>query len=177
MAICQRCRNGTCKVKALRAASWIGDLGNRYAAMGVVDKRTGDVFTIVKFYGHTLVARIKVVRTANGDDAGGCVDNGFESEFTACGDLTDDECTNPDSCDAGGSCLPRHETAGAACGAAIPSYENAMQYFINTYIWAEQEDIEIFYFSSFDEAWKTGDEGDVGAYWGLWDKDGNFKYK
>ena len=67
-------------------------------------------------------------------------------------------------------------TAGAACGAAIPSYENAMQYFINTYIWAEQEDIEIFYFSSFDEAWKTGDEGDVGAYWGLWDKDGKFKY-
>jgi exo-beta-1,3-glucanase (GH17 family) len=58
----------------------------------------------------------------------------------------------------------------------VPSYENAMQYFINTYVWAGQEDIEIFYFSSFDEAWKTGDEGDVGAYWGLWDKDGRFKY-
>jgi exo-beta-1,3-glucanase (GH17 family) len=35
---------------------------------------------------------------------------------------------------------------------------------------------EIFYFSSFDESWKIGDEGDVGAYWGLWDKDGNLKY-
>ena len=68
-------------------------------------------------------------------------------------------------------------TAGADCGGAVPSYENAMKYFINTCLWAEQEDIEIFYFSSFDEAWKTGDEGDVGAYWGLWDKDGNFKYK
>jgi len=68
-------------------------------------------------------------------------------------------------------------TAGASCGAAVPSYENAMRYFINTYLWAEQEDIDVFYFSSFDEAWKTGDEGDVGAYWGLWDKDGNFKYK
>jgi exo-beta-1,3-glucanase (GH17 family) len=67
-------------------------------------------------------------------------------------------------------------TSGAASGAAVPSYENAMQYFINTYAWAGQEDIEIFYFSSFDEAWKTGDEGDVGAYWGLWDKDGRFKY-
>ncbi len=67
-------------------------------------------------------------------------------------------------------------SSGAASGAAVPSAENAMQYFINTYVWAEQDDIDIFYFSSFDEAWKTGDEGDVGAYWGLWDKDGNFKY-
>jgi exo-beta-1,3-glucanase (GH17 family) len=65
---------------------------------------------------------------------------------------------------------------GAASGAAVPSAESAMQYFINTYMWAEQDDIDVFYFSSFDEAWKTGDEGDVGAYWGLWDKDGNFKY-
>ena len=67
-------------------------------------------------------------------------------------------------------------SAGIACGAAMPSIENAMQYFINTYTWAQQEGIKVFYFSSFDEAWKTGDEGDVGAYWGLWDKDGNFKY-
>ncbi len=67
-------------------------------------------------------------------------------------------------------------SSGAASGAAVPSRESAMQYFINTYKWAEQEAVEIFYFSSFDEAWKTGDEGDVGAYWGLWDKDGNFKY-
>lgn len=67
-------------------------------------------------------------------------------------------------------------TFGDAYGAASPSYENAMQYFINTYAWAEQDNIDIFYFSSFDEAWKTGAEGDVGAYWGLWDKDGNFKY-
>ncbi len=65
---------------------------------------------------------------------------------------------------------------GATTGATVPSNDNAMHYFINTYQWAEQEGIEIFYFSSFDEAWKTGDEGDVGAYWGLWDKDGNFKY-
>lgn len=68
-------------------------------------------------------------------------------------------------------------TSGEPCGVAQPSYENALQYFINTYQWAEQEDVEIFYFSSFDEAWKTGDEGDVGAYWGLWDKDGELKYK
>ncbi len=67
-------------------------------------------------------------------------------------------------------------SAGDVSGATVPSYDNAMRYFINTYQWADQDDIEIFYFSSFDEAWKTGDEGDVGAYWGLWDKDGTFKY-
>ena len=59
---------------------------------------------------------------------------------------------------------------------AEPSEENAMKYFINTQLWSQNDDIEVFYFSSFDESWKTGAEGDVGAYWGLWDKDENLKY-
>ncbi len=59
---------------------------------------------------------------------------------------------------------------------AVPSYENALRYFINTFSWANQEKIDVFYFSSFDETWKIEKEGDVGAYWGLWDKDGNFKF-
>ncbi len=67
-------------------------------------------------------------------------------------------------------------TTGTPFGAAVPSYENALNYFIQTYQWAAEEGIEIFYFSSFDESWKVGDEGDVGAYWGLWDKDGKLKY-
>ncbi|MDX1416454.1 MAG: glycosyl hydrolase family 17 protein [Candidatus Promineifilaceae bacterium] len=65
---------------------------------------------------------------------------------------------------------------GTAEGEAVPSYENAIRYFINTYQWAEEENIEIFYFSAFDEAWKVAAEGDVGAYWGLWDKDRSLKY-
>jgi exo-beta-1,3-glucanase (GH17 family) len=65
---------------------------------------------------------------------------------------------------------------GSAEGGAIPSYENAIKYLVDTFQWAEAENIEIFYFSSFDEAWKVDAEGDVGAYWGLWDKDGNPKY-
>ncbi len=60
--------------------------------------------------------------------------------------------------------------------AAVPSYENAVKYFINTFAWAAEDNIDIFYFSSFDETWKIEAEGDVGAYWGLWDKDGNLKY-
>lgn len=55
--------------------------------------------------------------------------------------------------------------------ASEPTNENAMRYFINTQIWSKEDNIEVMYFSSFDEAWKVGSEGDVGAYWGLWDKD------
>ena len=65
---------------------------------------------------------------------------------------------------------------GTPEGGAVPSEENAIKYFIDTYRWAEEEGIEVFWFSSFDEAWKVDKEGDVGAYWGLFDKDGNPKY-
>ena len=65
---------------------------------------------------------------------------------------------------------------GSPDRSAVPSYENALRYFINAFSWAEQENIDIFYFSSFDETWKIEKEGDVGAYWGLWDKDGNLKF-
>jgi exo-beta-1,3-glucanase (GH17 family) len=59
---------------------------------------------------------------------------------------------------------------------AHPSEENAMKYFINAQEWSAQAGIEMFYFSSFDESWKVGAEGDVGAYWGIWDKNENLKF-
>ncbi|MFN3754825.1 glycosyl hydrolase family 17 protein [Flavobacterium sp.] len=65
---------------------------------------------------------------------------------------------------------------GGSLKGAFASEENAMQYFIETQSWSKQNNIEIFYFSSFDEAWKVGAEGDVGAYWGLWDKNEQLKF-
>lgn len=65
---------------------------------------------------------------------------------------------------------------GGSEGGAVASKENAMKYFINTQLWSLKENVAIFYFSSFDESWKVGDEGDVGAYWGLWDKNEVLKY-
>ena len=59
---------------------------------------------------------------------------------------------------------------------AVPSPDNAMKYFININNWVKQEQIELFYFSSFDESWKVHHEGDVGARWGLWDKNERLKY-
>ncbi len=65
---------------------------------------------------------------------------------------------------------------GTSLEGAHPSYDNALRYFINAQKWSKDDAIEMFYFSSFDESWKVGSEGDVGAYWGLWDKDENLKF-
>jgi glucan 1,3-beta-glucosidase len=65
---------------------------------------------------------------------------------------------------------------GGSFKGAFSSRENAMKYFINAQLWSSEEDVDIFYFSSFDESWKTGDEGDVGAYWGIWDKEEKLKF-
>jgi len=65
---------------------------------------------------------------------------------------------------------------GSSLGGAHPSYQNFLKYFINTQKWSREEGIDIFYFSSFDESWKSGDEGDVGPYWGIWDKNEKLKF-
>lgn len=65
---------------------------------------------------------------------------------------------------------------GSSFEGSHPSFENAMKYFINAQKWSNKDDIDMFYFSSFDESWKVGDEGDVGAYWGIWDKDEKLKF-
>ncbi|MDG1277873.1 MAG: glycosyl hydrolase family 17 protein [Algoriphagus sp.] len=65
---------------------------------------------------------------------------------------------------------------GSNLRGAEPSTENAIKYFINAQQWSKEENIELFYFSSFDESWKVGNEGDVGAFWGVWDKNEKLKY-
>ena len=65
---------------------------------------------------------------------------------------------------------------GSDLGVSHPSHDNALKYFINAQLWSDQDQIEMFYFSSFDESWKVGSEGDVGAFWGLWDKNENLKF-
>lgn len=65
---------------------------------------------------------------------------------------------------------------GESFQGAYPSKENALKYFLNTQLWSKDENIDIFYFSSFDESWKVGAEGEVGAYWGIWDKNEKLKF-
>lgn len=65
---------------------------------------------------------------------------------------------------------------GESLGNALPTPMNALKYFINTQLWSLDESIEVFYFSSFDESWKVGAEGTVGAFWGVWDSKEKLKY-
>ena len=67
-------------------------------------------------------------------------------------------------------------SSGQGIGGAHASFENSLKYFINAQRWSKAEDIPMFYFSSFDESWKIEKEGDVGASWGLWDKDEQLKF-
>lgn len=60
---------------------------------------------------------------------------------------------------------------------AVPSKVNVMKYFIDLNTWSQQHQVELFYFTSFDEAWKVHHEGDVGQRWGLWDKQEQLKFK
>lgn len=65
---------------------------------------------------------------------------------------------------------------GSNLEGAFPSEENAIKYFINAQRWSKDDDVEMFYFSSFDESWKVDSEGDVGAYWGIWGKNEKLKF-
>jgi glycoside/pentoside/hexuronide:cation symporter, GPH family len=65
---------------------------------------------------------------------------------------------------------------GEITGAAEPSKVNVMTYYIKAQLWAESENVDVFYFSSFDESWKIHSEGWAGTSWGLWDTNENFKY-
>lgn len=65
---------------------------------------------------------------------------------------------------------------GESLKGSTPGWKQARDYFINTQIWSANDDVPVFYFSSFDESWKVGAEGEVGAYWGIWDKNEQLKF-
>lgn len=65
---------------------------------------------------------------------------------------------------------------GETLKGSVPSEKSSRDYFINTQLWSANDNIPTFYFSSFDESWKVGAEGVVGAYWGIWDKNEKLKY-
>jgi len=65
---------------------------------------------------------------------------------------------------------------GEVINAAVPSKDNTMKYYLDIQSWAKHSDVELFYFSSFDESWKIHFEGWAGTSWGLWDAEEKFKY-
>jgi glucan 1,3-beta-glucosidase len=65
---------------------------------------------------------------------------------------------------------------GSPFHGAVPGHEAAMQYLLEADAWATREGIEWFHFAAFDEAWKIAAEGDVGAFWGIWDQHAQRKF-
>ena len=53
----------------------------------------------------------------NCDGNGACPTDLFETAGTMCGDSSDTTCTDPDSCDAMGACLPNHAPTSTVCRA------------------------------------------------------------
>ncbi len=53
--------------------------------------------------------------------------------------------------------------------------EDALDYFINTQLWCMDENIECFYFSSFDEPEKLASEQKE-SHWGIWNRHEKLKY-
>lgn len=67
-------------------------------------------------------------------------------------------------------------TAGEAIGDSVPSLLQSEKYFIGSQLWAADENVEVFYFSTFDEGWKKNAEGEIGAHWGIWDENEKLKF-
>ncbi len=51
--------------------------------------------------------------------AGVCPMDRFAMAGTSCGDSTDTDCTDPDSCDGSGSCIDNHAADGSACSGGV----------------------------------------------------------
>jgi exo-beta-1,3-glucanase (GH17 family) len=66
-------------------------------------------------------------------------------------------------------------SCGNTVGGAVPSPSNQARYFYNFKKWADDNNVQYFYFEAFDESWKAKYEGPQGACWGLWDKTGVLK--
>lgn len=66
-------------------------------------------------------------------------------------------------------------TDGEAKGDAIASPENAARYLREILPMLKENELDYYYFSLWDEKWKVGAEGGVGAHWGLFNSDGSVK--
>ena len=66
-------------------------------------------------------------------------------------------------------------SAGGVVGSAVPNLANANRYFVETQSWAQSLGVPVFYFSAFDEPFKTEEPQGVGPHWGLFDTELSLK--
>jgi exo-beta-1,3-glucanase (GH17 family) len=63
----------------------------------------------------------------------------------------------------------------ATTGAAVGSPENQARYLKDLHAWAKKAGLDYWFFTNVDEKWK-GNEGAVGAHWGMFNSDRTPKY-
>jgi len=66
-------------------------------------------------------------------------------------------------------------SCGATQAAAVPSPQNASDFFLDFVSWARSTGVRYFYFEALDEPWKAAYEGALGACWGILDRNGRLK--
>jgi exo-beta-1,3-glucanase (GH17 family) len=66
-------------------------------------------------------------------------------------------------------------TGGGIIGEAVPGERNRSDFISGFLSLNLEHDAEYFLFEVFDEKWKEGQEGPVGAHWGLYYSDGTLK--
>ncbi len=66
-------------------------------------------------------------------------------------------------------------TDGDTLGQAEATPQNAARYFREVIPLLDESGIEYYYFALWNEKWKVGPEGGVGAHWGLFHSDGSIK--
>ncbi|NUQ22522.1 MAG: hypothetical protein HUU34_01100 [Saprospiraceae bacterium] len=64
---------------------------------------------------------------------------------------------------------------GNSIGSAAPTPANQCLYVAQLVAWGQAMGIKIFVFQAMDEPWKANHEGELGAHWGIFDKDGKLK--
>ncbi len=68
-------------------------------------------------------------------------------------------------------------TCGNAHGAAVPGVGNQRRFITDLWKWANLYDIDVVYFSAFDEAWKAGPGNEVEGCWGMYNADRTPKHE
>ncbi len=58
-------------------------------------------------------------------------------------------------------------SGGDAVNLAVPNPRNAAYYWLGVNSWAQSNNVNVFYFEAYDEAWKVSSEGPQGAHWGI----------
>jgi exo-beta-1,3-glucanase (GH17 family) len=66
-------------------------------------------------------------------------------------------------------------SGGNAVNLAVPSPQNAAYYWLAVNSWSQSNNVNVFYFEAFDEAWKAASEGPQGVHWGIRTSAGELK--